>query len=105
MSEQVSKTVKVGSKVITSFCVCVVVFFCSVHTVNYIYPTQWKKANKRIETYLVHMICMLNCHTRTQPLLFSSEIIKISIVDHCKMFYLPVYGIVKQYCPLFCSFW
>ena len=27
-----------------------------------------------------------------------------STVDHCKMFYLPLYGIVKQYCPLFCSF-
>ena len=27
-----------------------------------------------------------------------------STVDHCKMFYLLVYGIVKQYCPLFCSF-
>ena len=25
-------------------------------------------------------------------------------VDHCKMFYLPVYDIDKQYCPLFCSF-
>ena len=39
---------KVGSKLFTSF-LCV--FFCSVHTVNYIYPTHWKKANKRIETY------------------------------------------------------
>ena len=27
-----------------------------------------------------------------------------STVGHCKMFYLPVYGIVKQFCPLFCSF-
>ena len=73
---------KVGSKVITSLfvCVCVcffVLFFCSVHTVNYIYSTHLKKANKRIEPYVVHMICMLNCHTRTQLLLFSSEIIKI----------------------------
>ena len=61
---------KVGSKVFTSF----VVDFCSVHTVT---PPSGKKANKRIETYLVHMICMLNCHTRTQLLLFSSEIMKI----------------------------
>ena len=80
MSEQVSElNSESGFKSIYQF---VVVFFfflqCSVvHTVN-IYPThREKKANKRIETYLVHIICMLNCHTRTQLLLFSSEIIEI----------------------------
>ena len=33
-----------------------------------------------------------------------AKIVISSTVDHCKMFYLPVYGVVKQYCPLFCSF-
>ena len=38
---------KVGSKVFTSFFVVLFVcFFGSVHTVNYIYPSHWKKANK-----------------------------------------------------------
>ena len=32
-----------------------------------------------------------------------AKIVIFSTVDHCKMFYLPVYGIVKQFCPLFCS--
>ena len=33
-----------------------------------------------------------------------AKIVISSTIDHCKMFYLPVYGIVKQYCPLFYSF-
>ena len=33
-----------------------------------------------------------------------AKIVISSTIDHCKMFYLLVYGIVKQYCPLFCSF-
>ena len=68
---------KVGSKVISSLCVCVFFFF-SVFILYIIFtPPTGKKANKRIETYLVHMSCMLNCLTRTQLLLFSSEIINI----------------------------
>ena len=38
-------------------------------------PHPLEKANERIETYLVHYV--LNCHTKIQLLLFSSEIIKI----------------------------
>ena len=33
-----------------------------------------------------------------------AKIVISSTVDHCKMFYLPVYGIVEQFCPLFYSF-
>ena len=33
-----------------------------------------------------------------------AKIVISSTLDHCKMFYLPVYGIIKQYCPLFCPF-
>ena len=40
---------------------------------------------------------------RKKKSILVAKIVISSTVDHCKMFYLPVYGIVKQYCPLFCS--
>ena len=41
---------------------------------------------------------------RKKKSILVANIVISSTVDHCKMFYLSVYGIVKQYCPLFCSF-
>ena len=42
--------------------------------------------------------------SRRKKSILVAKIVISSTVDHCKMFHLPVYGIVKQYCPLFCSF-
>ena len=42
--------------------------------------------------------------SRRKKSILVAKIVISSIIDHCKMFYLPVYVIVKQYCPLFCSF-